>query len=194
MPKTGLRTRKKQRTRRDLQEKALSLFLRDGYEATTVDAIAAAADVSAMTFYRYFPTKEHVILEDDYDPMLAGLIAARPPDEPIVDRVRHAIRQGLGQIYTADREQLLARTRLIVQTPALRARLWEQQAGTEELIVRALGHHHGSERDRFRVRVTVAACLAALVTALKEWVERPDETELPELIDSALAVLSQEPH
>ena len=98
---SGLRARKKAATRRALQEHALRLFLADGYDATTVDAIAQAANVSPMTFYRYFPTKEDVVLADDYDPMLGSLIAARPADEPAIESLRHALRAGFGQLLGA---------------------------------------------------------------------------------------------
>ena len=72
------RTRKKAATRRSIQEHALRLFVEKGYDETTVEEIAAAAGVSHMTFFRYFPRKEAVVEYDEYDPLLEQLIAARP--------------------------------------------------------------------------------------------------------------------
>ena len=69
-PKQGLRELKKARTRAEIQRQALLLFQQQGYAATTVEQIAAAAEVSQSTFFRYFPSKEHVVLYDDYDPIL----------------------------------------------------------------------------------------------------------------------------
>src|SRR5688500_17608443 len=106
----GLRARKKATTRRALQEHALRLFLAGGYDATTVDAIVQADGVSHMTFFRYFPTKEDVVLADDYDPLLGELIAARPPDEPAIEALRHALRAGFAQISGPDGDALLRRT------------------------------------------------------------------------------------
>src|SRR5262252_2552636 len=70
MTSPGLRERKKQKTRWAIQEHALRLIAEQGYDATTVDQIAAAAEISPSTFFRYFPTKEDLIIEDEYDAVL----------------------------------------------------------------------------------------------------------------------------
>jgi AcrR family transcriptional regulator len=78
MSSPGLRERKKAKTRRTIQEHALRLFAEQGYEATTVDQIAEAAEISPSTFFRYFATKEDVVIEDDYDPLLIRAFIAQP--------------------------------------------------------------------------------------------------------------------
>ncbi len=179
------RERKKAQTRQRLQEQALRLFIERGYEATTVEQIAAAAGVSHMTFFRYFPTKEDAVLSDSYDPLLVAAIRARPRTEDPVTRIHAAVREGLGAIYTADREALLVRVRLTLRTPALRARLWENQVATRDLLAGALVD---GEPD-FATRVLASACLATLTTALEEWVATDGAAELPDLIDDAFRVL-----
>ena len=82
MTQTGLRERKKQKTREAIQREALRLFQAQGYEATTVEQIAAAAEISPSTFFNYFPTKEDVVLYDSYDPVMLSILAARPSVEP----------------------------------------------------------------------------------------------------------------
>ena len=189
--RAGLRARKKEATRQALQQHALRLFLANGYDATTVSAIAEAAGVSHMTFFRYFPTKEDVVLADDYDPLLGALIAARPPDEPAFEALRSALGVAFTHVSDHDRDALLLRTRLILHTPALRARLWEQQAATEQLFARALADRRGNEPD-LATRVVAAACLAAVTTALTVWVDGDGVDPLPALVDRALATLRKE--
>jgi AcrR family transcriptional regulator len=188
VPAVDWRERKKAQTRLRLQEQALRLFAERGYTATTVQAIAAAAGVSHMTFFRYFPTKEDVVLSDDYDPMLAELIRTRPSTEHPVARIHAAVRKGLAAIYAADREALLARVQLILGTPALRARLWENQFATRELFESALEEGPPS----VRTRVLASVCLATLTTALEQWAATGGAVELPDLIDDAFRVLAEQ--
>src|ERR1700756_2954703 len=74
----SLRERKKARTRASLREHALRLFREQGYQATTVEQIAAAAEVLPSTFFRYFPTKEDLVLQDDMDTRLLDAFARQP--------------------------------------------------------------------------------------------------------------------
>jgi AcrR family transcriptional regulator len=177
---------KKAQTRRSIQEHALRLFAEQGYDATTVKQIAAAAGVSHMTFFRYFPTKEDVVLSDDYDPLLEQLITARPADESVVDSIQAAISEAFGLVYAADRATILERVNLLMSAPALQARLWENQLSTQQMFERAL---EGRGADPFEVRVLAGACLAALTAAIVAWSESPDTTELPALIDDSFTIL-----
>ncbi len=90
MNSPGLRERKKQRTRWAIQEHALRLFAENGYEATTVDQIAAAAEISPSTFFRYFPTKEDLVVQDQYDDLLAAAMKAAPAELGPVGAIRAA--------------------------------------------------------------------------------------------------------
>jgi AcrR family transcriptional regulator len=184
----GLRELKKQQTRRSIQEHALRLFLEQGYDETTVGQIAAAAGVSAMTFFRYFPVKEAVVDQDDYDPLIAALIAGRPASESALTAIRRALTGGLKQVYAADRDALLNRTRLILTTPALRSRVWLNQRATEELFAAALAPRRPGV-SALELRVVSAAALAALSTALVLWVESEGERDLPSLVDEVLRIL-----
>lgn len=184
------RQRKKAETRDRIRGCALRLFVKQGYDATTVEQIAAAAGVSHMTFFRYFPVKEDVVLSDSYDPLIAQLLEQTPADWSLLQRIRTALLQGLAQVYATDRDTLLAQNKLIAATPALRDRLWADQIATQRLFLRALSGGAGDHRPSLQTRVTVAACLAAASTAILAWVENDGQPELPELIDQAFAALA----
>jgi len=176
-------------THRGLREHALRLFLAQGYEATTVEQIAAAAGVSHMTFFRHFPTKESVVDTDDYDPMIAELIRARPAGEDPITAIHRAIGAGLAVILPPARDALLEQTRLIMATPALRARQSDHQHATRVLFSDALADRAGLATPTFALEVLAAAALAALSTALISWSEAGGEIDLIALIDEAFTVL-----
>jgi AcrR family transcriptional regulator len=88
----GLRERKKSRTRAAIRQQALRLFRERGYDATTVAQIAAAAEVSESTFFRYFPTKEDVVLRDDMELLAAAALEAQPPALGQIAALRGALR------------------------------------------------------------------------------------------------------
>jgi AcrR family transcriptional regulator len=190
-PEPDWRQRKKNATRDRIRASALRLFGEQGYDATTVEQIAAAAGVSHMTFFRYFPAKEEVALSDSYDPLLAGLIEQTPDTWPLIDRIRTALLGGLRQLYDTDRDTLLAQNKLIIGTPALRERLWASQMDTQQLILQALAVGPDEPQPSFADRVTVAACLAAATTAILTWVENDGTPELPHLIEQAFNTLSR---
>jgi len=189
-PEPDWRQRKKTATRDRIRATALRLFREHGYDATTVEQIAAAAGVSHMTFFRYFPAKEDVALSDSYDPLVATLLAQTPATWPLIQRIRTVLVQGLRQVYDTERDALLAQNKLIVATPALRERLWADQIATQELILQALSAGQDHPHPSFQDRVIVAACLAAASTAVLTWVENDGTPELPELVEQALDTLT----
>ncbi len=182
---TDWRDAKKARTKASLQEHALRLFLAKGYDATTVEEIAAAAGVSHMTFFRYFPTKESVVESDDYDPLIAALIAGRPASEAPLTAVHRAVRRGLQAILPADQPAILARTRLVLDTPALRARNHENELATRRLFAGALAAREGLEHPTLELDVLAGTALVALTTAITAWVESDGTADLVALVDRA---------
>jgi AcrR family transcriptional regulator len=141
------RTRRRQRNRAAIQEAALRLFERQGYEATTVAQIAREAGVSHMTFFRCFPSKEDVVLRDEYDPMLEELVREQPDTLPAVERIHRATLVGLGRVYEGNREALLARARLLLSIPALRSRIGENLASASTAFERGLAPPRGGAFD-----------------------------------------------
>jgi AcrR family transcriptional regulator len=190
-PPGSLRERKKDRTRRTLQAEAVRLFAAKGFEATTIEEIAAAAEVAPRTFFRYFPTKEEVVFWSEHQPMLAGHVAARPDDEPAAQALRHGLTDGLASFYDQDRERLLERSKLACRTPALQRRWRQQQADLAAGMAQILAHRLGVHADDLEVRALAAALAAALFVAIEEWQAHDGQGDLRGLIDRSLdAVLA----
>jgi len=185
----SLRQRKRARTRAALIAAALELFERQGYEATTIDDIAAAADVSPRTFFRYFATKEEVALGDDLGPEILGLLAARPADEPMLESARHVVADSLVLVTEDDRAALLARLRVVYRTPSLRARRWEYQLEMGRISGAALAERRGLPPDDLGSRVTAAAVFTAIEVAMDHWQQHEGRDDLGAVIDAAVSHL-----
>lgn len=145
---------------------ALELVERQGYDRTTVAEIAAAAGVSHMTFFRHFPTKEDVLLDDPYDPVIADAVRARPEDLSAMERVRSGLLAAWSVIEIPPGPEMRTRLRIAAATPALRARMWQNTRATEDLIVATL---RDTGVARGTARVVTAACLGGLTAALLDW-------------------------
>ncbi|MEV5747696.1 TetR family transcriptional regulator [Actinoallomurus sp. NPDC052308] len=186
----GLRERKKLKTRRSIQEHALRLFQEQGYEATTVEQIAEAAEVSPSTFFRYFPTKEDTVLTDEYDPLILEALRAQPPELSPTEALRNVLRELIGEMLAADRQRILDRSRLMLAVPALRARQWEQTRETQDRIVEALAERLGRPAGDFELRAFGAALIAVWETTLLAWVENGGEDDILALLDHGLDYLT----
>jgi len=186
----SLRERKKERTRRDLVAAALELFEQKGYDATTIDEIAAAADVSPRTFFRYFANKEEVAMGETVDQPLIEAIAARPAGEPLIESLRHLVAEGFALMDEGDTEALLPRLKIIYRTPSLRARRWEYQLGFGRKAGAALAERLGLPPDDLGSRVTATAALIAVEVATDLWQEGDGQGDLGQLLDAAISSLS----
>jgi AcrR family transcriptional regulator len=192
-PQQSLRERKKDRTRRTLQAEALRLFAAKGFQATTIEEIAAAAEVAPRTFFRYFPTKEAVVFWAEHQPMLAAFVAARPDHEPAAEALRRGLTDGLASFYDQDRERLLERSKLACRTPALQPRWRQQQADLAAGMAQLLAHRLGVRADDLEVRAIAAAIAAALFVAIEEWQAHDGQQDLGALIDRALGSILADP-
>jgi AcrR family transcriptional regulator len=185
MTKPGLRERKKQKTRGAIQREAMRLFQEQGYDATTVEQIAEAAEVSQSTFFRYFPTKEDVVLLDDYDPLIARLISERPQDEPAAAAVRGAILEALRITFAEDEKLIRDRIGFMLSVPAIRAKMYEQSTATQDVFSAMLAGRTGRDPESFEVKVAAGIIIGALNIAVMQWATEPG-TELADLICRAL--------
>ncbi|MFI7097771.1 TetR/AcrR family transcriptional regulator [Streptomyces sp. NPDC050161] len=170
-PVIGLRERKKIQTRQAIRRAAYRLFDEQGYDATPVDQIAEAADVSPSTVFRYFPTKEDIVLRDAYGTVLEAAIRSRPVGEPVAETLRQVTLAALRALGAGDRGELVRRARLIRDVPAVRGRTAETLARDTELISTVLAERAGRPAGDLEVRVISTAILAALQETLLRWAE-----------------------
>ncbi|MFD7442562.1 TetR/AcrR family transcriptional regulator [Streptomyces sp. NPDC059909] len=188
-PPLGLRERKKLKTRIAIRKATYRLIAEQGYEATTIEQIAAAAEVSPSTVFRYFPTKEDIVLTDEYDPLMEQALRNRPAGEPPLESLRFIITHAVRAIQESDPEEMYQRTRLLAEIPAVRARMTETMAETSLLLSRVLAERTGRETDDLEVRVFTAAVMGALREVTIYWAERDQRGDLVALLDRALDTL-----
>ena len=188
-PVASLRDRKRNRTRRAIQSEALRLFAQKGFKETTIEEIAAAAEVAPRTFFRYFPTKEEVVFWPAYRPLLADLLAARPDDELAVAALCHSIADGLSAFYDQDRERVLERLKLAFRAPELHPRLRHEQAISASALARVLAGRLQTSAEDLEVRAIAAAVAAALWVAVEEWQATDGRADLRILIERAFGAV-----
>ncbi|MFK4542684.1 AcrR family transcriptional regulator [Streptomyces tendae] len=178
----GLRELKKQRTRDLLLRSALELFTERGYEETTVDDIAEAADVSQRTFFRYFASKEDAafFVSRLAESRFVEAVHARPPEEAPLDALRLALVESWSTIGEAV-EQLVPLElhmrfyRVIESTPALLAAHLRRATELEEEIAHVVAGREGLDLDTDpRPRVVVAVFGAVMRVTERIWSARED--------------------
>ncbi|MGV8967497.1 MAG: TetR family transcriptional regulator [Cellulomonas sp.] len=180
-------TERSERTRATLQARALELFIDRGFDATTVNDIAAAAGVSHMTFFRHFPTKESVLLDDPYDPLLALAVLAEPADLAPLERVRRGLLAAWSAAPEPTDTETRARIAIVAAHPGLRAGIYQNTQRTQDVVVEALV---SAGVPRFDAVVGTGACLGALLAALLDWGSDVGGTPLGARITAALALLA----
>lgn len=184
----GLRERKKARTRADLQRHALRLFSEQGYAETTVDQIAAAAEVSRATFFRYFPSKEEVVFYDDVDPLMERAFAGQPSGTPLLVAMRAALREAFESLTPEKRELEELRMELSRTVPELRnAR--QAQFGVVE-ISRGLAERLGRSPEELDVRLFAGLICGARLAA-QTIADQPPRGSYIEALDAVLGRLAQ---
>src|SRR5215470_11058434 len=188
----GLRERKKARTRAAIREHALRLFREQGYDATTVDQIAEAADVSPSTFFRYFPTKEDVVLQDDLDVLAIEAFEAQPAELSPVAAFRAAARSAFASFGEEELVRLRETTALILAVPEVRAKAMDEFTRTIGVIAGAVARRSGRDPDDFAVRNLAGAIVGVIMAATMPWSDWANEDVGEDMlgrIDAALAHL-----
>ncbi|NUR89602.1 MAG: TetR family transcriptional regulator [Nonomuraea sp.] len=182
----GLRERKKAKTRETILREAFRLFREHGYQATTVDHIAEAAEISPATFFRYFPTKEALVTFDRFPPLLEAL-RVQPSCEPVA-KLRAAFRAAFASLTSEEIAAGLEREVFSVTVPELLAanlrKSPELLAETAEILAAGTGRDAGDPR----IRNVLGAAFGVVTLVWLQWAQDPG-LDGPAEIDAALAHL-----
>jgi AcrR family transcriptional regulator len=183
---TGLRERKKQRTREQIVDAAFTLFRERGFQATTVADIAAAADIAPRTFFAYFPSKEAVVFHD-FDSMFESLrarIEERPADETAIDALRNWLEVAMPNMHGENEDEAL-RKRMCIDEPGLAAHQQHLLSKLEEILRAGVARDLGEPVDGLRPKLVSAAAVAALSTIDSN----KDKSQSMALLDETLVFL-----
>jgi AcrR family transcriptional regulator len=188
-----LRARTRLAVKAQVAEIALDLFLSQGFDQVTTDQIAKAAGMSRATFFRYFPTKEDVILvmEEDYARHVRDGLERRPDDEPVWTALRHALEPAVRK-QGKDAAAALQTARAVVQAPSVRSRYQERYRQWRELlhpeVVRRIAPADPSKADP-AASALIASALSCLDAAIETWVNRDGTVPMPRLLDQAMGAV-----
>lgn len=188
--KGGLRERKKAKTKAAIQLHAVRLFREQGYAATTVEQVAEAAEVSPSTVFRYFATKEDLVITDDYDPVIYAAFAAQPPELNLIQAWRGALRVAIERMTEEDVETQLDRGRLLLSVPELWGATLHSTRDTLEIMMRLSAERVGTSPDDPALRTTVGAIFGVLMVSALDWV-KSESTEIMSTLDEAIGRLDE---
>ncbi len=187
----GLRERTRRAVQAEIGEAAMRLFLASGFDAVTMDQIAREAGISRRSLFRYFGTKEDIVLGNlaDMGRAVGHMLRSRPADEPPWAALRAAF-----EVFVTDPayspDFAFAIGRRVHGTPSLRARRLEKQLLWLDLLVPEIRRRLAGDDDaELRAHAIVAAALACLDTATEMWIRRDGEGRIEDLYDEAVAAV-----
>jgi AcrR family transcriptional regulator len=165
-PALGLRDRKKLRTRDAIRREAMRLIQAKGYANTTIEQIAAAADVAPSTLFRYFPTKESVLIAKDLDQVIIDTLAAQPADMEPLKAFRQSLEFTWATASEAEWDFERARLRIVLSVPELKAAQLDEYNRTVDKLAEAEARRTGRDAGDLEIRVFLGALAGALIAAL----------------------------
>jgi AcrR family transcriptional regulator len=191
----GLRSRKKHRTRLAIQDAALELFIEQGFENTTVEQIAARAEISTATFFRYFKGKADAVFGSESDDRAEGLpalkreIIDRPADEDDLTAIRRAVLSVWVPLLEPVR---LKRHFLAAETsPVLVGLSTNLTVRWQATISEALATRHGLDSPDHKCKIAATMALATLTETASAWVHGEITGDLAEVFDHGYELMSE---
>jgi AcrR family transcriptional regulator len=187
----GLRERKKRETLQRITDSALRLFVSDGYEATTLDAIAEAAGISRRTFFYYFDSKDDILAawQKGLPEAMRATVLAEPRDQAPLDLVRNA---HLKLLAHHDADQALVVSRILRSNEQLRAGNQAKYLQLEDAVFEALREIWPQAARRTALRVLAMASVGALRLAIDSWADEQGRKPVADYVNKAFAGLKAE--
>ncbi len=176
---------------RRVQEVALDLFDQHGFDTVTIEQIADAADLSPSSVYRYFGTKEQIVLWDELDVRLFDAIEAELAARPPVQATRRAISDILAQLFDRDEQLARRKTRYALEEPALRGALLEQTDEFTQRVAEALARASGRRADELEPQVIASALISAMMAAARHWHTHGYRTPISAELTEALEIIER---
>ncbi|WP_407158369.1 TetR/AcrR family transcriptional regulator [Bradyrhizobium sp. STM 3557] len=188
----GLRERKRRETSQRIIEKGLRLFVKHGYEATTLEAIAEAAGISRRTFFYYFKSKEDILLaahDSGFRQALRPAMLEESADQAPVDAARNCLIKLASRHET---KESIVFDRLMQSTPALRARKEAVFIETEQILLDAMCELWPAPGRRDGLRLVAMVAMGTLRLALDKWKQNEAAQPLAHYIRQSFALLAKQ--
>ena len=188
-PRPGLRERKRVKTRALIQEHALRLFREQGYDETSIEEIAEAAEVSPSTVFRYFPTKPDLVIYDNLDERMIAAFRAQPPELSAVQALRAVFRSAFGGLAGEELAQQREREALMRTVPELRSAMLGELARTLNEIAELVAERAHRPTDDDAVLALAGAVIGLAIAA---WFAADEDNWMPRFlarIDAGMALL-----
>jgi AcrR family transcriptional regulator len=192
-PNLGLRERNKQRAMRQIQEAALDLFDQRGFQEVTVEQIAEAAGVSPSTVYRYFGTKDRIVLHDEDDRFMAETLIQRFAEGATLLDAARAVLEAMRPALGPDNQSMRRRFRLMFDEPSVAAAAALESRASVEHVSAELNRLRGREPGDLAITLAVTNLVGALLLAVETWRRDEFASDIREILLRAFALLDQRP-
>lgn len=188
MAEGGLRARKRQDTAQRITQAGLRLFLDQGYDATTLDAIAAAAGISRRTFFHYFKSKDDILLslQSGMGEGIAAAVRNAPPGLRPLEAIRRAITDAVAEFPS---DEMIRIDRLMRSSPSVQARKQASYIEHELALFAALRERWPDPDQELSLRLTALAAIGALRLSTERFSREGGATDLVTLLDTAFDAL-----
>lgn len=185
-PNLGLRARNRQRAMREIQRVALDLFDAHGFDEVTVEQVAAVAEVSPSTVYRYFGTKDRLVLHDEEDRQMVAAVLASLDGGATLSGAARAVVVAVRAMPAEDLRSVRRRTRHMMEQPSVAAALGQESRAAAEVLAAGIAERRGRAADDIEVRMSVQALVDVLTVAAEAWYRSGFAADYPDLLDRAL--------